>query len=187
MLAARMYPSYGVPWPRLERAAARLTELHSARAEPGRVSAMLFFCGLKYLLSYRQACGRRLSHYLDDGLREAVHHTLPGLMKYCTAGRSILARSGRCHHEDTIEFRQLIAGFARLQERLPSSTAKWIGGHQENLVRLAFGIGVASRFSPESYAFVRCLLEKPIHFSLEDRDVLDSFQWHPDWSLALAT
>src|SRR3954468_14552220 len=78
-----MHPSFGVPWPRLQRAAARLSELHTARGERGRVSALIFLCGVKYLVTYREANGRRLSHYLDDGLREAVDHTLPVLMKRC--------------------------------------------------------------------------------------------------------
>src|SRR5688572_7696315 len=79
-----MNPSFGVPWPRLQRAAARLNELHNARAEAGRVSALLFLCGLRYLITYREANGRRLSHYIDDGLRETVALTLPTLMKSCS-------------------------------------------------------------------------------------------------------
>src|SRR6185369_14473124 len=117
-----MNPSFGVPWPRLQRAAARLHELHDARAEAGRVSALLFLCGLKYLLTYREANGRRLSHYLDDGLREAVDHTLPALMKYGGAFER-QSRGARIRVSQTSsQFRRLVFAFNRLHQRLPAST-----------------------------------------------------------------
>jgi hypothetical protein len=184
-----MNPSFGVPWPRLQRAAARLTELHPARAERGAVPSLLFLGGLTYLLSYREATGRRLSHYLDDGLREAVDHTLPALMKQCAEFPARpLARLGRyVRARDNTELQQLRFGFARLQQRWPTSTAKWMGTHEGNLVRLAFGFGVVARFAPESHQFVRRMLEHPLDFPTPVLDVLESFRWDPEWSVTLAT
>jgi hypothetical protein len=181
-----MHPSFGVPWPRLQRAAARLTQLHSAPAERGRVPALLFLCGLKYLLTYREATGRRLSHYLDDGLREAVDYTLPVLMKRAESPvRLRRPRSRVAAPKRHSEFEQLITGFMRLQERFPSSTARWLATHEGYLVRLAFGFGVSARFAPESHDFVRRMLDQPLRFPVPVLDVLESFRWDPEWSIVL--
>jgi hypothetical protein len=181
-----MNPSFGVPWPRLQRAAARLTEIHPARAERAQVFALLFLGGLTYLLTYREATGRRLSHYVDDGLREAIDHTLPILMKRCGefAGKSSQDKSA-ASKDGSLEFQQLTFGFHQLLQRPPSSTIKWLGPHPDNFVRLTFGFGVASRFAPESHDFVRRMLDRPLQFPLEVRDVLESFRWDPEWSVAL--
>lgn len=183
-----MHPSFGVPWPRLQRAAARLSELHAARAERGRVSALLFLCGVKYLVTYREANGRRLSHYLDDGLREAVDHTLPALMKRCVESPLVRAPGTRLNLRDgNLEFAQLVFGFGKLQQRPPSSTVKWLaeGPAETNLVRLTFGMGVTGRFAPDSHDFLRRMAEQPLALSAPVLDVLESFRWHPEWSLAL--
>ena len=183
-----MHPSFGVPWPRLQRAAARLAELHTT-PDQGRVHSLLFLCGLKYLLSYRQANGRRLSHYIDDGLREAVEEALPALMRHCANIPSPRQRAGRVQGRETnAEFQQLISGFHQLHRHFPASTAKWVGSgtRENNLVRLAFGMGVIARFAPESYLFVRKMLARPLTLSTAHIDVLESFHWHPDWSLMLA-
>jgi hypothetical protein len=186
MLSA-MHPSFGVPWPRLQRAVARLTELDAATADHGRVHALLFLCGLKYLLTYRQKTRRRLTHYIDDGLREAVHHTLPTLMHRC--GELPWHQSPRSRlHEDNPEFQQMVFAFRELHQQLPASTARWISREEgePNLVRLSFGMGVISRFAPESHQFVRRMLDKPLIVSTPVLDVLESFRWHPEWSLVLA-
>lgn len=184
-----MNPSFGVPWPRLQRAAARLTELHPARAERGAVPALLFVGGLTYLLSYREATGRRLSHYVDDGLREAVNHTLPVLMRRCAEFpiRPPVRMEQNVSPRDNNELQQLRFGFAALLQRWPSSTVKWLGTHEDNLVRLAFGLGVAARFAPESHEFVRRMLEHPLDFPVPVLDVMESFRWDPEWSVTLAT
>ena len=184
-----MHPSFGVPWPRLHRAAARLMQLHAA-PDQGLIHSLLFLCGLKYLLTYREATGRRLSHYIDDGLREAVDQTLPVLMKHCAAfrpPRSPISRFWR--RETNAEFQQLIFAFGRLHQHFPASTAAWVGSgvRENNLVRLAFGLGVTARFAPESHTFVREMFAKPLVLSAAYLDVLESFHWHPDWSLALAS
>lgn len=182
-----MHPSFGVPWPRLERAAARLKLLHPAPSECPRVSTLLFLCGLKYLLTYREATGRRLSHYLDDGLREAVEHTLPALMRRAAE----LRLRPRTHgsrlpvREDNPEFFRLHFGFECLHERLPAATMKWVASHEANWTRLAFGLGVAARFAPETHVLVREMLRKPLALSTPVLDVVASFRWDPDWSLAL--
>ena len=184
-----MHPSFGVPWPRLQRAAARLSELHTARAERGRVSALLFLCGVKYLVTYREANGRRLSHYLDDGLREAVDHTLPALMKRCVESPLVRIPGTRMtFREGSLEFAQLVFAFGKLHQRLPSSTVKWLGEEtaETNLVRLTFGMGVTARFAPDSHDFLRRMLEHPLALSTPVLDVLESFRWHPEWSVALA-
>jgi hypothetical protein len=183
-----MHPSFGVPWPRLQRAAARLTELH-ASAGQGRVHALLFLCGLKYLLTYREANGRRLSHYLDDGLREGVDYSLPALMKHCTElkpRRLPVSRARRA--EVNIEFQQLRFAFHRLNRRFPAFTERWIarGRREANIVRLTFGMGVSARFAPESHLFVRRMLEQPMVLLNSELDVLESFRWDPEWSLMLA-
>lgn len=185
-----MHPSFGVPWPRLQRAAARLTELHSRQPEPRRVHALIFVCGLKYLLTYRKANGRRLSHYLDDGLREAVEQTLPVLMQRRTGFQPPTSRAGRVLLPATAntEFDQLVFAFGQLQKSLPAAIAKWIGQtkRDSNLIRLSFGMGVAARFAPVSHEFVRHMLENPLRLNTAILDVVESFHWHPEWSVALA-
>ena len=182
-----MHPSFGVPWPRLQRAVARLNELDADAADPSRVHALLFLCGLKYLLTYRQKTRRRLAHYIDDGLRDAVQQTLPALMKRCA--ELPWHASPRPHlREKNPEFQQLIVAFRELHPQLPDGTSRWIEHERReaNLVRLSFGMGVISRFSPESHQFVRLMLEKPLIVSTPVLDVIESFRWHPEWSLVLA-
>jgi len=183
-----MHPSFGVPWPRLQRAAERLSELH-APATHGRVHALLFLCGLKYLFTYREATGRRLSHYLDDGLREFADHTLPVLMKHCAEAQRPRSSGGRIARTETnAEFSQLAFAFDRLHQRMPALTAEWIkaGRRDTNLIRLTFGIGVVARFAPDSHLFVREMLQKPLVLTAPVLDVLESFRWHPEWSVMLA-
>jgi hypothetical protein len=183
-----MNPSFGVPWSRLQRAAARLNELHDARAEAGRVSALLFLCGLKYLLTYREANGRRLNHYVDDGLREAVAQTLPMLMKCCA--EVAVPRASHRRPSPIVElhpeFQQLTLAFCDLHKRLPCATAHWLGNDEANVVRLTFGMGVAARFAPESHEFILRFLDSPPILPASILDVLESFRWHPAWSVALA-
>ena len=185
-----MHPSFGVPWPRLQRAAARLEQLHAAQPERARVHALIFLCGLKYLFTYRNATGRRLSHYLDDGLREAVEHTLPALMKRAAMFQPRLAQHRRSTASVTEHdgFERLLFAFEKLHARLPAATARWIQqcGGDDNLVRLSFGMGVVARFAPESHEFIRQLLDKPLLLSSPVVDVLESFQWDPEWSVVLA-
>ena len=185
-----MHPSFGVPWPRLQRAAARLEQLHAAQPEPRRVHALIFLCGLKYLFTYRNATGRRLSHYLDDGLREAVEHTLPALMKRAATFQPASAPNRRIARPPTeIDgFEQLLFAFGKLHARLPAATSRWIqqAGGEDNLVRLSFGMGAVARFAPESHDFIRRLLEKPLLLNSHVVDVLESFQWDPEWSVVLA-
>src|SRR5688572_11471757 len=131
-----MHPAFGVPWPRLHRAAARLTELHAQQPEPARVHALLFICGLKYLLTYRAANGRRLSHYLDDGLRETVEFTIPPLIDACRQYRSLHSQGTRLPpRESNDEFQQLVFGFGKLHAQLPTATARWTarGNPESNL------------------------------------------------------
>ena len=184
-----MHPSFGVPWPRLQRAAARLTQLHAQQPEPGRVHALLFICGLKYLLTYRAANGRRLSHYVDDGLREAIEYTIPALIDRCREYQSPHPQGTRLPvREANEEFQQLIFGFAQLHAHLPPPTKKWLGKGitEANLLRLTFGMGVAARFAPNSHGFVRRMLARPLIVSTPIVDVWESFRWHPEWSVALA-
>jgi hypothetical protein len=183
-----MNPSFGVPWARLQRAVARLNELHDERSEAGRVSALLFLCGVKYLLTYREANGRRLNHYVDDGLREAVAQTLPMLMKCCA---EIALPKARHRLPSPIvelhpEFQQLTMAFRDLHGQLPRATAHWLGNDDVNVVRLTFGMGVAARFAPESHEFIRHFLDRPPILPTSILDVLESFRWHPAWSVALA-
>lgn len=183
-----MHPSFGVPWPRLQRAARRLAELR-APAEQARVHALLFLCGLKYLLTYREANGRRLSHYLDDGLREAVDYSLPALMKCCAEFKPSRWPASRTQRTElNIQFQQLRFGFRRLYQRFPVLTERWIekGKCEANIVRLTFGLGVSARFAPESHTFVRKMLAQPLILLNSELDVLESFRWHPEWSLMLA-
>jgi hypothetical protein len=183
-----MHPSFGVPWPRLQRAALRLTQLHVAQPASRRVHALIFLCGLKYLLTYRSATGRRLSHYLDDGLREAVDHTLPLLMKRAADFKPPVPRSRIAVPLPAAEFEQLVFAFGKLHSRLPAATSRWLeqSDAEANLVRLSFGMGVVARFAPDSHGFIRRLLETPLTLNTQVVDVLDSFQWDPEWSVALA-
>ena len=140
-------------------------------------------------MTYREANGRRLSHYLDDGLREAVDHTLPVLMKHCVESPLVQIPGMRIHfREGSLEFAQLVFAFGKLYQRLPSSTVKWLGesAAETNLVRLTFGMGVTARFAPDSHDFLLRMLEHPLSLSTPVLDVLESFRWHPEWSVALA-
>ncbi len=185
-----MHPSFGVPWPRLQRAAARLSELHATQPEPHRVHALIFLCGLKYLFTYRHANGRRLSHYLDDGLREAVEHTLPALMQRANWFQTPLSRASRMvlPLSANPEFEKLLFAFRKLHQRTPAATSRWLAGSafESNLLRLSFGMGVAARFAPESHDFVLRLIENPLVLNTRVLDVVESFRWHPEWSVALA-
>ena len=185
-----MHPSFGVPWPRLQRAAARLVELHAQQPEPARVHALLFICGLKYLLTYRAATRRRLSHYIDDGLRETVDFTIPPLIERSRQYRSPHPQGTRLPaRESNLEFQQLVFGFARLHAALPPATERWLnrGDREANLIRLSFGMGVAARFAPNSHGFVRRMLHQPLIVSVRVADVWESFRWDPEWSVALAS
>jgi hypothetical protein len=183
-----MHPAFGVPWPRLQRAAARLTELHAQQPEPARVHTLLFICGLKYLLTYRAANGRRLSHYVDDGLREAVERTIPALIDWCRQYQPQHPHGRLTMRETNEEFQQLIFGFGKLHAALPEATAKWVtrGIPESNLLRLTFGMGVAARFAPNSHGLVRRMLAQPLIVSAAVADVWESFRWSPEWSVALA-
>lgn len=186
-----MHPSFGVPWPRLQRAAARLNQLHALPHEGGRVHALLFLCGLKYLLTYREANGRRLSHYIDDGLREAVEHTLPVLMDRClkaTVPRASHSRESGLTSTALDPLDRIERAFLELHLRFPAATARWLEmpEREANLIRLDFGMGVAARFHPASHGFVREWLGQPLNLPRPVLDVVESFHWHPDWSLVLA-
>jgi hypothetical protein len=184
-----MHPSFGVPWPRLQRAAARLSELHASPRETGRVHALIFICGLQYLLTYRQTTRRRLSHYLDDGLREAVDHTLPALMSRCVDSPVELPQVERwVRQRSNQHLNKLVTGFNELRRSLPASTSRWLEGpaSEANFLRLTFGMGVAARFAPDSHRFTLDLLDEPLALTRPVLDVVESFHWHPDWSLALA-
>jgi hypothetical protein len=185
-----MHPSFGVPWARLQRAAARLTQLHAPQPEACRVHALLFLCGLKYLFTYRNATRRRLSHYLDDGLREAVVDTLPALMLWCEEFQPPTVHAGRLSLPgvEHLEFEQLIFAFGQLPQRLSAATSEWIDntGGEANVVRLSFGMGVSARFASRSQDFVRRMLEQSLPLPTPIIDVLESFHWHPEWSVALA-
>jgi hypothetical protein len=154
------------------------------------VHALIFLCGLKYLFTYRNATGRRLSHYLDDGLREAVEHTLPALMKRAAMFQQAHLQNRRIATPalENVGYEQLLFAFGKLHARLPAATARWIqhAGGEDNLVRLSFGMGVIARFAPESHDFIRGLLEEPLLLNSAVVDVLESFQWDPEWSVALA-
>ena len=111
-------------------------------------------------------------------------------MKRCVESPRVRTPGTRRSIRDgNLEFAQLVFGFGKLHQRLPAATAQWAGRDllDANLVRLAFGMGVAARFSPDSHEFLRRMLEQPLNFSTPVQDVLESFAWHPDWSLALAT
>jgi hypothetical protein len=182
-----MCPSFGVPWPRLERAAERLRQLRSPSVPLSRVQPLLFLCGLKYLLTYRAVNGRRLTHYVDDGLREAVEKSLPlfvalskQLQLDSPVGRVSLAPVN-------IEFERVNYAFVFLNEALPIEVKRWAAGpfEQAQLIRLTFGMGVMARFAPESHTLVKRMHETTIRLSPEESDVLESFRWHSSWSVAL--
>jgi hypothetical protein len=186
-----MYHSFGVPWPRLQRAAARLKELHAPAPSSGRVHALLFFCGLKYLLTYRKANRRRLNHYIDDGLREAVEQTIPTLLKFAKQMAPIRTPAGRLLLPalSNVEFERLVFGFEHLHRCLPDPVSNWMkqcGGAEANCIRLSFGMGVAARFAPESHTFVCRMMDSPPSFRVPVMDVVESFHWHPEWSLVLS-
>jgi len=181
-----MCPSYGVPWTRLSRAAARLRELH-APAPLSRIQPLLFLCGLKYLVTYRSANGRRLAHYVDDGLREAVDRSIPALV----ALMKELPLQAAAHRLDNVqvntEFERLNYAFLFFNDRLPAEVLRWTAApvRNEALIRLTFGMGVMARFAPESHTLTRRLLERPVRLSPEEVDVLESFRWDARWSVAL--
>ena len=85
------------------------------------------------------------------------------------------------------DFARLVFAFEKLHRRMPAATARWLEQtHREtNLWRLTFGMGVIARFAPESHEFVRRMLDQPFQLSSKVVDVVESFHWHPDWSVAL--
>jgi hypothetical protein len=182
----QMCPSFGVPWTRLERAAARLTHIHSGASLP-RVQPLLFLCGLKYLSTYRAINRRRLTHYVDDGLREAVERGLPALVQLAKE----LELDAPVHRLSKLmvntEWERITYAFLFFNDRLPADIARWASGpvREASLVRLTFGMGVMARFAPESHTLVRRLVEKPVRLSAEEFDVLESFRWDSRWSVAL--
>jgi hypothetical protein len=183
-----MCPSYGVPWPRLERAARRLQQIH-ASSPFSRIQPLIFLCGLKYLSTYRAANRRRLTHYIDDGLREAVERALPLLI---TLSKE-LELDSPVHRIPNLkfnrEFERVGYAFLFFNERLPREIVKWVGRsgplRDAALVRLTFGMGVMARFAPESHTLVRRLLEHPVKLTSPEADVIESFRWDPRWSVAL--
>jgi hypothetical protein len=170
----------------LQRAAARLQQLH-ARAPFGRVQPLIFLCGVKYLVTYRAANKRRLSHYIDDGLREAVERGLPLLVSLTKE----LQLDAPTHRFATAivndEYERLTYAFLFFNDRLPAPIRRWAAPPIRNaaLIRLTFGMGVMARFAPESHTLVRRLVEKPVRLSPEEADVLESFRWDSSWSVAL--
>jgi len=54
-----------------------------------------------------------------------------------------------------------------------------------NLIRLSFGLGATARFAPDSHDFTRQLLAERLQMSAPVMDVLESFRWSSEWSLAL--
>jgi hypothetical protein len=167
-----------------------LSELHAPEPQISRVHALIFVCGLKYLLTYRDAKRRRVSHYLDDGLREAVEETLPALIQWSEEFQPPPLHGGRISFEwsPNLEFEQLTFGFEQLPTRLSAATSEWVRktGDEASLLRLSFGMGVSARFGVRSQKFVQRMMEKPLSLSQSVIDVLESFHWHPEWSLALA-
>ena len=184
-----MCPAFGVPWPRLERAAARLRQL-SPSAPFERVQPLIFLCGLKYLLTYRSVNRRRLTHYVDDGLREAVDRSLPVFVAL-SKQLQVDAPQGRIELTDdsNIELERVNYAFLLLNDALPLEVKRWIGRtHREAaLVRLTFGMGVMARFAPESHTLVRRMMDKPVRLSAGEADVLESFRWDASWSVALTS
>ena len=182
-----MCPSFGVPWPRLERAAERIRQLRSPSVPLARVQPILFLCGLKYLLTHRAANGRRLNHHVDDGLREAVEKSIP-LFVALSKQLQLDAPVGRTSLMPVnAEFERVNYAFLFFNEALPLEVKRWIAGpfEQAQLVRLTFGMGVMARFAPESHTLVKRMAENPVHLSPEESDVLESFRWDASWSVAL--
>jgi hypothetical protein len=148
---------------------------------------MLFLCGLKYLLTYRAVKGRRLTHYVDDGLREAVEKALPVLVSL-SKQLQLDAPAGRITHLPVnTEFERVNYAFLFLNEALPLEVQRWAGEIRRDaaLIRLTFGMGVMARFAPESHTLVKRMMEKSIRLSPEEADVLESFRWDSSWSVAL--
>lgn len=182
-----MCPSFGVPWLRLDRAVARLKQLYGTNALSPKLQPIIFLCGLKYLVSYRDATNRRMTHYVDDGLREAVDSALPILMETTKSFR-LDQQAGRLRVAPAnAEFEQLRCAFLVFEHRLPIVANAWVsGGRREaHLVRLVFGMGVAARFSPCSHSHVRAMLRKPLKLPPAVLDVVESFHWDAEWSVAL--
>lgn len=182
-----MCPSFGVPWPRLERAASRLRQLRRTPASLAQIQPVLFLCGLKYLLTYRAENGRRLTHYIDDGLRDAVEKSLPTFVAL-TKQLQLDQPVGRVSLTPVnIEFERVNYAFLFLNDALPVEVKRWARASHEGaaLVRLTFGMGVMARFAPESHTLVKRMCEKPIRLSPEESDVLESFRWDSSWSVAL--
>lgn len=148
---------------------------------------MLFLCGLKYLLTYRAANGRRLTHYVDDGLRESVDKSLP-IFVALSKQLQLDAPVGRFAVKDVNpEFERVNYAFILFNEALPVEVRRWLGPPPNDaaLVRLTFGMGVMARFAPESHTLVKRMMEKPVRVSAEEADVLESFRWDARWSVAL--
>ena len=182
-----MCPSFGVPWARLERAVARLKQLQGPRPSFTGVQPILFLCGLKYLLTYRQATNRRLTHYIDDGLRETVDLALPPLMDAVKSFR-VDEPVGRLRFSAANpEFEQVRCAFLVFEHRLTPAINLWLnrGSREANIVRLTFGMGVAARFAPCAHTHVRAMMKRPLRFPPGVLDVLESFRWSAQWSLAL--
>jgi len=181
-----MCPSFGVPWPRLERAARRLQQIHDT-SPLSRIQPLIFLCGLKYLATYRMVNRRRLTHYIDDGLREAVERALPLLISLTKELRLDTPVHRIPDLKFNREFERIGYAFLLFNERLPRPIEKWVAGPRRDsaLVRLTFGMGVMARFAPESHTLVRRLMEQPIPLSAQEADVIESFRWDPRWSVAL--
>ena len=148
---------------------------------------MLFLCGLKYLLTYRAVNGRRLTHYVDDGLREAVEKSLP-IFVALSKQLQLDAPVGRFSVPAVnAEHERVNYAFILLNEALPLEVKRWVGGPPTDapLIRLTFGMGVMARFAPESHTIVKRMMDKPIRLSMEEADVLESFRWDASWSVAL--
>ncbi|HMJ91630.1 MAG TPA: hypothetical protein VK530_17545 [Candidatus Acidoferrum sp.] len=148
---------------------------------------MLFLCGLKYLLTYRAVNGRRLTHYIDDGLRESVEKSLP-IMVALSKQLQLDAPVGRISRAPVnVEFERISYAFLFFNNALPIEVRRWAAEphHEAALIRLTFGMGVMARFAPESHTLVKRMMEKSLRLSPEEADVLESFRWDASWSLAL--
>jgi hypothetical protein len=131
--------------------------------------------------------GRRLTHYVDDGLREAVEKTLPVLVSL-SKQLQLDSPAGRISNLPVnIEFERVSYAFLFLNDALPIEVQRWAGHvrREDELVRLTFGMGVMARFAPESHTLVKRMMENSIRLSPEEADVLESFRWDASWSVAL--
>jgi hypothetical protein len=148
---------------------------------------MLFLCGLKYLLTYRAENGRRLTHYVDDGLREAVEKSLPTFVSLSKQLQLDAPVDRVSLVPVNIEFERVNYAFLFFNEALPLEVKRWAKAPyvESSLVRLTFGMGVMARFAPESHTLVKRMTEKPLRLSPEESDVLESFRWDSSWSVAL--